>query len=204
MVTVTTVLRNLQCMISMIYCIQKLRIFEDSHSQSLRGFEGDPQKFSNFEVRMRAMVLRLRVKFWELESQFEEFSKIFEVFWGILENSQKSFRFFEKFSKILKNSRKLSKILKNLWGFLRWEFWENFFLFLKNPQNSRWEWGHCFWGWGPKFRGENEGLLWGFFEGHPQKPSKIEGGMRATFSRIFPTLVGRWLIKCLCLSMWGR
>ena len=64
-------------MISMIYCIQKLRIFEDSHShsQSLRVFEGDPQKTlkANPHSHLEILTLNLKNIALILTSNFEGF-----------------------------------------------------------------------------------------------------------------------------------
>ena len=68
----------------------------ESGLKILRVFEGDPQKPSKFEVRMRAMFLRLRVKI----SRWE---------WGF------ALRVFEKFSKILENSQS-GWTIKSFWN----------------------------------------------------------------------------------------
>ena len=68
----------------------------ESGLKILRVFEGDPQKPSKFEVRTRAMFLRLRVKI----SRWE---------WGF------ALRVFEKFSKILENSRS-GWTIKSFWN----------------------------------------------------------------------------------------
>ena len=118
----------------------------ESSFKILRKFLSQPQKPSNFEVRMRSMVLRI----FENSSKFlEKYSLKSRGFSRILEKSDwgqpsKNLKFrgenegntFEVEGQVLRVS--ISKKFENLMRVI-----------LENSQTSRGEWGQHFWGFCP-------------------------------------------------------